>query len=243
MPTLLATLMLALAGPAEAGMELHLREAIALNRARKERYARLTDGGSDGLFRRLIASEWVLLPVARLVDAQAAPFVAQGIPVVTSDFVPMESVAPFGTPVPPARAMSRADEAAARAILWRLVRRSNDGLEATAQACAQALEELRLLEGEAGLSFPMSRHLVESLGLAALHGLQHNQDSGGETAGLVRRLVGLQRLGLVTLDPVGIDRQANRFHQQGLGIIANEVPAIPFEEEWGRSGRGVSPRR
>jgi hypothetical protein len=230
MPALITTLLIALAGPAEAGMELHLREAIALNRARKERYSRLTGGRSDGLFRRLILSERALLPVARLVDAQAAPFIDRGIPVVASDFVSMERVAPFGTPVPPTLPMSDEHAAAARAILRELHRASGGGLEATVQACALALEELQLLERESELSFSMSRHLIESLGYAALNGLRHNRDSGGETAGLVRGLVALQRLGLVTLDPVGIDREANRFHQEGLGVIANEVPAIPFEE-------------
>jgi hypothetical protein len=221
-------------GSAQTGMEQHLRDAIVLNTERRARYASVTEGRSDGLFRRLILSEQALLPLARLIDASAAPFVGEGIPVVQADFVPMDRVAPFGTPVPPTRAMSEDDMVAVRALLRRVYRDSGGGLEATVQTCAEALEELRLIEREAELSFSMCRHLIESLGYAALHGLEHNRASDGETARLVSVLVGLQRLGLVTLDPVGIDQQANVFHQQGLGIIANEMPLIPFEEELGR---------
>lgn len=229
MSVLLPSLLIALSAPAEAGMELHLREAVALNRERMVRYRELTDGRSDGLFRRLIRNERALLPLARAVDAWARPYNEQGVPVVSDDFVSMELVAPFGTPVEPALPMGELEAAAARDMLWELYRSSGGNLEATVEACAETLEELSLLEQEAGLGFPMSRHLVESLGYTALHGIEHNQASGGETATLVAVLVGLQRLGLVTLDPVGIDREANRFHQQGVGILTNEVPPIPFE--------------
>lgn len=228
-----SALLILCTGATFAGMERHLKDAIALNSDRRARYAELTDGRSDGLFRRLILSERALLPLARVIDAQAAPFVARGIPVVEADFVPMERVAPFGTPVPPAAPMGEAEQAAARAVLRAVYRDSGEGLEATVRSCALGLEELRLVEREAGLSFAMSRHLLESLGYAALHGLEHNRASDGETAGLVAAMVGLQRLGLVTLDPVGIDQQANAFHQQGLGVITNEMPVIPFEEELG----------
>ncbi len=231
MSPLLVITALLIAAPADAGMAEHLEEAIALNTARKARYATLTDGRSDALFDRLIWNERALLPVAWVMDAQAAPFNAQGIGVVRDDFISMERVAPFGTPIPPTMPMS--DDAAehARAVLWQVYLDSGAGLQATVQACAEGLEELSLIEREAELSFVMSRHLIESLGYSALHGLEHNEASGGETEGLVAWLVGLQRLGLVTLDPVGIDRQANAFHVDGIGIIANDVPPIPFEDE------------
>ncbi len=213
------------------GMERHLREAIVLNRSRAPRYAALTQGASDALFRRLILSEGALLPLARLVDRWAAPFVAQGIPVVVDDFVPMARVPAFGRPIEPCLPMGTLEAEAARSVLRRLHRDSALGLPATVLASAAALRALHQLEEAQGLRYPMSVHLVESLGLCALHGIAHNSASGGETAALVATLVGLQRLGLVTLDPVDIYRRANRFHQEGLGIIVNEVPAIPFQAE------------
>jgi hypothetical protein len=231
MSALLSSALLALTSTADAGMELHLREAVALNSDRMERYAALTDGRSDGLVHRLILNERALVPVARAIDAWARPYNERGIPVVQGDFVSMERAAPFGTSMEPTMPMGDVEEAATKALLWDLYRTSGGSLEATVDACAQTLDELTLIESEAGVVFPMSRHLVESLGYSALHGIEHNRASEGETAALVGALVGMQRLGLVTLDPVGIDRQANAFHQQGIGILVNDVPPIPFEEE------------
>jgi hypothetical protein len=235
----LPSLALLLSGAGFPGMERHMLEAIALNRERMVSYGTLTDGRSDALFQRLILSERALVPLARVMDLQAAPFVEQGIPVVAADFVSMDGAAAFDTPMEPALPMGDVEAEAARALIRQLHRDSGEGLEATVEACAVTLRALDGLERDLGLVFPMSRHLVESLGYTALHGLAHNADSGGETEALVDGLVGLQRLGLRSLDPVGIDRQANTFHQEGIAVLVNELPPIPFEEELGRQNRSL----
>ena len=76
----------------------------------------------------------------------------------------------------------------------------------------------------------MTKHLVESLGLAAMNALDYAERSGGETLKLSRTFIRFQGLGL--LGSVGIDRKAQAFHQQGIGIVVNDVPPIPFAERW-----------
>ena len=36
---------------------------------------------------------------------------------------------------------------------------------------------------------------------------------------------------------VTLDRKAQELHAQGVGILVNDMPAIPFEELWERANR------
>lgn len=71
------------AGPFEA----HLREAIAVNRRRSREYAKLTNGRSLTVTLPLIASEYLLIPVARWFDRRTASYHAAGVPVLDAVFV------------------------------------------------------------------------------------------------------------------------------------------------------------
>ena len=61
------------------GFEQHLRDAIATYKERSVLYSEMTDGQSKSIFNQLIVSEIALLPVARLYDLRAIPFIDKGI--------------------------------------------------------------------------------------------------------------------------------------------------------------------
>jgi hypothetical protein len=227
---MLKTLWYFLIGPPLDGFEQHLVDAIAVNRTRRAEWGALTDGATDDLLSALITSERLIRPVARAIDARAVSLVAAGVPVVVGDFVEMTGQLPVDTPIPPTAAMDAADVAAADAIIAGLA--ATDPLDgfAVVDASVEALAALTALEEAEDVRFAMSRHVIESMGLAALHGLYYRCESA-QAEPVVRALVSTQRQGLSRLRVTDYDVQANAFHQQGLGVLINDLPPIPFLAE------------
>ena len=213
------------------GFDAHLAEAIELNTTRKSLYSQDSGGESDLLFNKLIQNEILLRPVAKAIDVQARPFVEDGIYIVVNDFVPMDAK-PYGTPIKDVRTMASQDRQDVRQILAALRGECLFGLERIAAAASQAIVEIEALEEERNLYFAMTKHVIESLGFAALHGIQYNCQSGGLTSNLVNQLVGVQVMGIALTDISEYDELANRLQVQGLGALVNELPLIPFQAEY-----------
>ncbi|MFT6144987.1 MAG: hypothetical protein ACJAZO_003917 [Myxococcota bacterium] len=210
--------------------ETHLREAIALNTGRRELYASVTDGANRSLSTVLITTEATTLPVAMWLDARARPFNDRGIPIVEADFVPMHPLPAWDAPI---SFMSVASPHALWTVAANLreLRRTGrrwarrDAFVAIAEATAHALDQVIHIEQAEQSHFAMTRHLLESLGLAAVHAEDYvHQDP--KTTSLARDLVRLQLVGLRLA--VGLDGRAQQLHKRGIGIIVNDVPAIPF---------------
>ncbi|MFT5686987.1 MAG: hypothetical protein ACI8RZ_007944 [Myxococcota bacterium] len=228
---MLHTLWYVLTGPDLDGFEQHLIDAIAVNTERCETYGAQTDGATDDLFAYLISSERLIRPTARAIDAMAVELVAAGVDVVVGDFAPMSDNRPVGAPIKPVSAMSAHTIAAADAIIEDMLAETStlDGF-AVVDASATALHALEVLEETDGVYFAMTRHLIESVGYAALHGLHHRCETP-DAERVVDALVRSQRLGLVMFDVTEIDAQANVFQRQGIGVLVNDLPVIPFLAE------------
>lgn len=228
---MIRTLLAFLTGPDLDGFEQHLLDAIAVNTARRAVYGELTGGATDDLFDDLISSERLIRSTARAIDAMAVELVEAGVPVVVNDFAPMSDNRPVGTPIKPVVPMSAESRAAAGAIIEALLAETDslDGF-AVVDASAAALEELEALEEADGVYFAMTRHLIESLGFTALHGL-YTRCQAADAESVVDALVRSQRLGLVVFDATGYDARANVFQVQGIGVLLNDLPAIPFLDE------------
>ncbi len=76
-------------------MTRHLREAIALNKARAPLYAQISQGRTRTLSRRLILAEYCLLPVAWWVDAWDGLWARRGLPVLDRAFAEMSAAPAF----------------------------------------------------------------------------------------------------------------------------------------------------
>lgn len=217
----------------------HLSEAIVLNVERRPYYASRTGGRSRALSTALVAAEWALLPFAALVDASASYFHRYGIPIVQNDFVSMRAVAPVETPPRHTGTMSTEE----RAQLLRRMRHWRRSvfthlLHADLDAVCHESDELLALiadsERDWQVHLAMCHHLVESTAYAALHGIEYAARSNGRTRTLTQLLVGGQAL--VAPWGVRLDARAQELHRTGIGILVNDLPAIPFRGEWHAHG-------
>lgn len=140
-------------------MAEHIRDAIALNEARRSVYAGGSGGRSEPVSERLIRSERLSLAVAEAVDRRARPFQQPGIPIVCSEFISMARTpalpeAPL--PAPPEPVRDDVDADAIRAALAAAY--GARGFPGVAAAAELHLERLAATPQY----HCMTRHLIES---------------------------------------------------------------------------------
>ncbi len=73
----------------------HMFEAMALNKERKARYMKLSQGESEAVSNKLIWLERKLSLAVPFADAWAAPYQAAGIPILCQDFISMSETPQF----------------------------------------------------------------------------------------------------------------------------------------------------
>ncbi|MNY10363.1 hypothetical protein D3C86_1433380 [compost metagenome] len=217
------------------GFYQHVREAIHSNSERRAVYAKASKGASLPLSQKLITLEQLVLPLAAWFDRAAADFNRRGIPVVKGDFVAMSGVLPPQTP--PRHRKQASDEDVRMLEGWlddyhdatqgAIKRRDFKQVAALSVSLVDRIEQL---EAKADSHFAMTKHLVESVGFAAAHGVQSHAASHGEADDLVARFLKVQAFGLS--GAVSLDRDAQRLHARGIGILVNDLPAIPLREAW-----------
>jgi len=213
-----------------SGFAQHLREAIAINRERAEHYAVASEGRSRFLSEQLIASERATLPIATWLDRRAAPFNAHGIAVVQGDFVPMHPLPSWEQAPQYLGVSTHAHRRSLRRQLTALRRRgrrlSKTGAFARlANHCAEQLAYIRALERTEQAHFAMTAHIVESIGFGARNAAQ-TVAQHPQVRDLANDLMQVQLLGLRIC--IALDLQAQHLHAEGVGIVLNDVPAIPF---------------
>ncbi len=209
----------------------HIRDAIALNKERLPLYSKLTDGASERISSRLLALERASLPFAWFLDRWGRKFQAAGIPILADDFVSMAGVATYSNP--PIHCHVASEKVFRkfgallgefrRAVRPRLSRKDFSGV---AGAAAFFLGKLRALEEEGDCHFALSCHVIESIGLGARNAERYRLASDGKTDSLARAFLEVQLLGLRAFS--SLDRPAQDCHVQGVGVLANDLPKIPF---------------
>jgi len=219
------------------GFYVHLVDAIIVNKRRRIQYAERTGGRTRRLSSFLIWFERLTLPLAWWIDRRARPFNARGIPIVESDFVSMELIRAADAPpryrkVAPESAFQEVRagldriRAAARAAI------PVDDYRAVAHAAHAFLEEIKAIEARVESHFCMTRHFVESLGIASANATDYSARTGGEINAFVRFFLDTQIFGLRFVEY--FDRRAQPFHAEGVGIVLNDIPDIPFDAAYER---------
>ena len=94
----------------------------------------------------------------------------------------------------------------------------------------QRLEEVLAVEEQTQSLYPMHRHLLESLGLAAVNAIVYLEQSQGRTALLSKCFLATQVYAIST--SAYFDRAAQKCHQLDVGILENDLPEIPFLEAY-----------
>lgn len=204
------------------GVAAHLREAIALNRARRPGYVRRGGPAAGRLSRLLVGAERALLPSAWGFDRAARPWAGRGVPVIVGDVVSMDAAPPPDAPLERSGAGGEGAVRAARATLRGL---RAAPLELAARQLGAAVARVEAIETEHDAALAMTRHLLESAWLGAANGARYAAATGGGTARLSRRWVA-GHLRLVPL-ALRLDARAHPLHRAGVGILANDVPPIP----------------
>ncbi len=213
----------------------HVLAGIRSNAARAPIYERLSAGASRPIIRRLTLFQRLFLPLAWLVDRRAHRFQRRGIPIVAGDLMP---VAGLPDPTTPPRWRNRLDPAAARQLaadlkayrrdFWASVRAAD--FAGAAELSYRVLRQVERLEATAGCHLAMVKHFLESLGLGALHAIRYVEMSQGEVIPLAKAFLAVQLLPFDQTLPLDLEAQA--LHARGVGIVVNDVPAIPFAAEW-----------
>ena len=227
------------------GLDAHLADAVRLNRARRAGYVARGGLRAALLSRALVGAERALRPVARWLDRRAARFWAAGVPILAAELSDVAAAPAPDRPVGAARSGRSAPPRSGRAARGR--RRAGRRLDLRPARRALRAGRLRACAGEIasalgalGGAAPVARHVLESAGLMALRGEAYARATGGATAPLTRDLV----RGHLALVPVArlLDWAAAPLWARGVGLFANDLPAVPFAEEVGAAPPRPAPR-
>ena len=213
------------------GFHQHIQDAIRINRQRRPTYDAMAGRPARRASDLLIRTEYICLPLALGFDRRARRFNAAGIPIIQDDFVSMEGIRDPHDPPTYTNRAGRGEFEAVRAELNDYKRCLGDSAKAldfaqAARDTAQMLTAVAEREIRCEAHFAMVRHLLESIGLAAVNAIRFAELSAGKTRRLSRSLLLFEAKGLRTA--VTLDRRAQEVHALGVGIIVNDVPSIPF---------------
>jgi len=224
----------------ESGRQ-HMSTAMRINAHRGRIYATVTGGKSRSLTRRLITLERLCqLPLA-LFDLWGKKYNHQGIHIIEADFVSMTAI---NDPTAPLRLKGQASDDHRRSLSHEIkkyrkrARRSTmrGDFRETSRHTFELLEFVRKLEDECQSLFPMTRHILEFIGIAAFNAIAYAEQSDGRTV-LLSKMFVLTQISSIRVS-LGIDKKAQACHALGAGIVENDVPYIPFEETWRAHCRG-----
>ncbi|HNY13793.1 MAG TPA: hypothetical protein PKK26_19590 [Candidatus Wallbacteria bacterium] len=214
---------------------MHMADAIKTNSDRRDYYSKKTAGVSRRVSRNLVAMERITLPIAWLVDLMALEFNKTGIPIITGDFISMSLI--NAPEIPPVfKNMATPDMVVELRSCIDSFKTSiktsleDDDFLSIGSAAYSALSKITELENSGRCHFAISKHIVESIGFFALHAIRYAEASQGKTNGLSKLFIRVQALALPFCH--NIDTDAQKCHKLGVGILINDVPAIPFKEEW-----------
>ncbi len=229
---LCSQLMIASKKSINEGFYEHLKAAIQVNKERRKFYAQQSNGKSRSLSNRLILSERLLLPVAKMMERQAFIFNTQGIPIIQADFISMHDIKDASTPP--------AYQNIASPPIWKELKSLlkdykksckkslvQDDLKTMGDASFHLLQTLEKLEQTHQCHFAMTKHLIESIAYQVLRGIQYAQLSNNATLSLSKKMIRLHLMGISSL-LISFDKKAQKLHQEGIGIIVNDVPEIKF---------------
>jgi hypothetical protein len=214
---------------------IHILEAIGINLSRAWSYARQSKGKSIPVSLLLVCSELLVLPSALFFDLWGMLFNRKGYGIVRDDFVPMSLIRPQDSR--PTRAGIAADVAMEelRDELLQYRYRARAALHCYSLNELAALTHHMLgrviqFEEKHEATMIMHRHLLESIGLAALNHKSQDEASDGAIRALSKYFLMSQLQGLSFCGV--FDGLAQQAHASGVGIIENDVPYIPFHEKY-----------
>jgi len=229
------TLFLALLSFQSLGEELnrcfydHVKDAIELNRERREAYSRETDGASEKISKYLIIWEKLILLKANKYDRNSSQFQNLGIPLMCEDFIDMSE-----TP----RLMTRTAQIPkgylnkykprTKKIKKDLKTALKLGYQPFKMVITNKIEQLKFNKSYDCLL----RHLLESLlrtaDLAPRYIAVAPKHKKQDLDKLIKKYLRLQIFGIS--QAVFIDKKARSLQAEGVPILCNDVPHVPLSD-------------
>ena len=210
------------------GFYKHVCEAIFINRNRSKLYSSISNGKTRKLSRLLILSEYLTLPIALYFDYIGKKYNKLGIPIVKNDFAPMKINAWDKKPLRNSN-MAKKHKKELKSILKNGIRKIQKSINSLLKAYQENLDLLDIIreyEKQNNLHLAMIKHISESMALILKNGIQYSLQSNGKTEKLS---ISMFHIHLFALNrAIIIDSIANKFHQNRIGIIVNDMPDIPL---------------
>ena len=209
----------------------HLLEAIGINTQRLLGYAIRTRGRSLPLSLALITSELLSLWTLSLFDLWGWFYNRHGVGVIADDFISMSHAAPPHGPPPFMGIATNAQAGQVQRVVADYLKTARAlvksyNFKSLANLTRTALRDIEGVQQKTGCGYPMNRHLLESIGLAATNASTYSQQTDGQTNRLCHLFILVQLLSLP--GTMLLDRMAHHSHAQNVGILENDVPAIHF---------------
>ncbi len=205
----------------------HVKDAIELNRERRELYSRETEGQSRKISRYLILWEKFILIKAKKFDRKAAPFQSLGIPFICEDFVDMDATPEFisRTAQIPSGYLNKY-KPESKQIKKKLKQSLKLGYKPFKMNIIREMQKL-----EFNKSYDcLLRHLLESLlrtsDLAPKY-LAKAKDKA-RLDKLIQKYLRLQIFGIS--QAIFIDRKARSLQAEGVPILCNDIPHVPLSD-------------
>jgi hypothetical protein len=220
---------------AKGGLYEHLYEAITSHESRMPYYASVTDGKSDPIFKKIAFMQRMNLPIAWYIDVQARKFQKNGIPIIIGDLKSMSTIPSKETKPKYHGTFNSQILGDIRTHLRDYQKKALKFVKDAkfAEVAAETLKMVnyvRHMEKQHQAHMAMTVHMLDSVGYTALHAAKYQADSQGKTDNLSRQFLTIQILPLQECLPT--DKNAQALHGLGAGVIVNDVPDIPFLQEW-----------
>ena len=199
----------------------HIRESIQINQNMKKKYALLSDGQTDRVYRELILSEKASFLVAKKFDRLAIPYQEKGINLFCNEFVSMEAGQGMEKETPH-HAFSKFQWKSHHKSLKRALKmkRIND----VRSAALVALKELK----DQPAYHCFTRHMFESIyRLAYFLPLREEEAFNKKLPSprsLFYRIMGLHNLSLSFTSH--LDHLSSPFQEKGIPILCRELPDL-----------------
>ena len=206
----------------------HLTEAIHVNKLRRQYYSIRTNGRSLLLSNLLILLEYLTYPIAYYFDWRGLAYQRRGVPLFTSEFLPMDIVSKKHSPL-----YTSSFGLSTRKELNQLIENfknninSNptlENLKAISQCSMRLIHNIKKVQLKNTVHLSMTLHLAESIYLVASKGILHAKLCNQASIPLSMQLIQIHSIALKSA--IKLDQLANRCHQQGVGILVNDLPTL-----------------
>ena len=211
----------------------HLDEAIEVNELRAEYYSELTEGESKKISDSLIEKEKASKFIALLMDLKSRKLLNdKGDPLICDAFVSMAKIENKENKVRNTSIVS--DQIISEFVVEMnnfrnmIEKYKNDNNFIDIEKSSRSfLHEIELIEEDTLSNFCMTKHVVESLGIASKQASIADTTDDKKKKEFYNKFINVQ-IGALSDFPIYLDYEAQKMHQVGVGIICNDVPKILF---------------